>query len=187
MARTYTTQIPLGYHAPDFVLPDPRTGEQVTYETIRGEKATIVMFICNHCPYVVHLREELLRLAHDYQHRGFGFVAISSNDVENYPDDAPVKMAELAEELKMPFPYLYDETQEVAKAYDAACTPDFSVFDSNDCCVYRGEFDGSRPGNGVPVTGQAMRAVLDQLEKGVAPAAEGQVPSMGCNIKWKAQ
>lgn len=187
MARTLTTQIPLGFKAPDFSLPDPLTGQHVHYADVRGERGTVVMFICNHCPYVIHVREELVRLANDYRSKGIGFVAISANDVENYPDDSPEKMAALARELHFPFPYLYDESQEVAKAYDAACTPDFSVFDANDRAVYRGELDRSRPGNDVPVTGESMREALDLIVDGKTPPVEGQRPSMGCNIKWKKQ
>ncbi|MCH2197552.1 MAG: thioredoxin family protein [Flavobacteriales bacterium] len=185
MARTYTTQIPLGYKAPHFALPEVMQGKEIHYRDIRGPKGTVVMFICNHCPYVIHVREALVKLANDYKDRGVGFVAISSNDVENYPQDGPMEMAAMAEELNFPFHYLYDESQEAAKAYDAACTPDFSVFDADDNCVYRGELDASRPGSGIPVTGEAMREVLDLLEKGKVVPAEGQRPSMGCNIKWK--
>ncbi len=143
------------------------------------------MFICNHCPFVIHVREELVRVANDYLGKGIGFVAISSNDVVNYPDDHPDNMAELARDLKFPFPYLYDASQAIARAYDAACTPDFSVFDAADCCVYRGELDGSRPGNDIPVTGESLRKAIDYLIRGEEVPAEGQRPSMGCNIKWK--
>lgn len=185
MARTLTTQIPLGFKAPDFKLPEPLTGKAIAYEDIRGEKGTVVMFICNHCPYVIHVREELVRIVGEYLPQGIGFVAISSNDVENYPNDHPDKMAALAEELNFPFPYLYDESQAVARAYDAACTPDFSVFDADDRCVYRGELDGSRPGNEIPLTGESLRQTLDLLVAGDEVPEEGQRPSMGCNIKWK--
>jgi thiol-disulfide isomerase/thioredoxin len=185
MARTLTTQIPLGFKSPAFKLPEPLTGAQISYADVRGERGTVVMFICNHCPYVIHVREELVKLANDYKAKGIGFVAISANDVEKYPDDAPEKMAALARDMNFPFPYLYDESQEVAKAYDAACTPDFSVFDADDVAVYRGELDGSRPGNDVPVTGGSMREALDLIVAGERPPAEGQRPSMGCNIKWK--
>ncbi|CAG5084091.1 thioredoxin family protein [Parvicella tangerina] len=184
MARTPTTQIPLGFTAPDFTLPDSVSGKNYSFEQLKGEKGTVVMFICNHCPFVIHVREELVRLANDYLSKGIGFVVISSNDVENYPDDSPEKMKELAEELNFPFPYLYDETQEVAKAYDAACTPDFSVFNSDNVCVYRGQLDDSRPGNDEPVNGKDMRKVLDYLLAGKEIDFE-QKPSLGCNIKWK--
>lgn len=185
MSLTPTKQIPLGHNAPEFSLPNVVTGETTILADIAGEKATIVMFICNHCPYVIHVKDELVRIAHDYKNKGVGFVAISSNDIENYPQDAPGKMAEFARDNDFPFPYLYDESQEVAKAYDAACTPDFNVFDKEMKCVYRGEMDGSRPGNDVPVTGESLRKVLDTLLEGGKVDQEGQRPSMGCNIKWK--
>lgn len=187
MARTLTSSIPLGFKAPDFKLPDTVSGKVLGFNDIKGNKATVVMFICNHCPYVVHVREELVRIANDYLPLGVGFVAISANDVENYPDDAPEKMKKLAEDLNFPFAYLYDESQEVAKDYDAACTPDFSVFDAEDICVYRGELDASRPGNEIPVTGESLRGTLDLLVAGREVPAAGQRPSMGCNIKWKAE
>lgn len=185
MARTPTTQIPLGFKAPAFSIPDTVSGKIYTYENLRGDKGTVVIFICNHCPFVIHVREELVRVANDYMSKGFGFVVISSNDVENYPDDAPDKMKTLAEEMNFPFPYLYDEYQDVAKAYDAACTPDFSVFDANDVCVYRGQLDDSRPGNEEPVNGKDLRKVLDYLSEGKDIDFE-QKPSLGCNIKWKS-
>ena len=185
MALTPTTLIPLGFIAPDFSLPDVVTEQQKSFQTIRGEKGTLVMFICNHCPFVVHIREELVRLAKEYMPKGIGMVAISSNNVETHPQDGPELMKTLAKEEGFPFPYLYDETQAIAKAYEAACTPDFSVFDSNDKCVYRGQLDGSRPGNGVLNDGKEMRAVFDLLLKGSLVPEEGQIPSMGCNIKWK--
>lgn len=154
------------------------------YDDIRGDKATLVMFICNHCPFVIHIIHELVALAKDYKSKGVGFVAISSNDIVNYPQDAPELMAQFATEQGFGLPYLYDETQAVAKAYDAACTPDFDLFDANNVCVYRGRLDGSRPGNDVPVDGTDMRAAIDALLSGRA-IAEPQIPSMGCNIKWK--
>lgn len=184
MARTLTTQIPLGFNAPAFELPDTVSGDKKTFEDIRGEKGTLVMFICNHCPYVVHVREELVRLANDYLPKGVGFVAISSNDVENYPDDSPEKMKALAEQMNFPFAYLYDETQEVARAYDAACTPDFGLFDAEGKCVYRGQLDDSRPHSDEPVNGEDMRAALDAMLAG-HEIPSPQIPSMGCNIKWK--
>ena len=185
MARTLTTSIPLGFKAPEFNLPDTVSGNQVTFDDIKGSKGTLVMFICNHCPFVIHIREELIRITQDYKDKGIGFVAISSNDVENYPQDAPERMKELALSLSFPFPYLYDESQEVAKAYDAACTPDFSLFDAQENCVYRGELDGARPGNEVAVNGKSMRKALDVLLEGKQVPEEGQQPSIGCNIKWK--
>lgn len=144
------------------------------------------MFICNHCPYVVHLIDAVVQLANDYQVKDIGFVAISSNDVVLYPQDGPDNMVIFAQERRFPFPYLFDESQDVAKAYDAACTPDFAVFNGDDVCVYRGEFDGSRPSLDVAVDGSSMRQVLDLLVLGKEPSPIGQKPSMGCNIKWKA-
>ncbi len=184
MARTPTVQLKLGYKAANFQLPNVVSGNLNSYLDLKGENGTVVMFICNHCPFVVHVMDELIRIGNDYKDRGIGFVAISSNDVANYPDDAPEKMKELAENEQFPFPYLYDETQEVAKAYFAACTPDFSVFDANDICVYRGQLDDSRPGNSEPVNGKDLRFVLDLLIAGKEVPTE-QRPSLGCNIKWK--
>ncbi len=175
----------LGYKAPDFSLPNVVSGDLQSYSEIRGEKATVVMFICNHCPFVIHVMDELIRIGKDYTNQGIGFVAISSNDVANYPDDSPEKMKRLALEKGFPFPYLYDKTQEVAKAYTAACTPDFSVFDGNDNCVYRGQLDDSRPGNDKPVNGLDLREVLDKLISGESIPTQ-QKPSLGCNIKWKS-
>ncbi len=184
MSLTQTTSLPLGFQAPSFNLPNTVTGKQETLEDWKGEKGTVVMFICNHCPYVVHLREKIVEVARKYQALGISFIAISSNDVENYPQDAPQYMKELAESMDFPFPYLYDESQQVAKDYDAACTPDFSVFDASLTCVYRGRFDGSTPGNGVEVTGDDLAECLDHMLAG-EPVQAHQIPSMGCNIKWK--
>lgn len=184
MALTPTTSIPLGFKAPAFTLPDVVSGKDLSYTDVRGEKGTLVMFICNHCPYVIHMHEQLIAIAEEYGKKGIGFVAISSNDVENYPQDSPELMKELAAEKGFPFPYLYDESQEVAKAYDAACTPDFDLFDADDVCVYRGRMDESRPGNDAPLTGKDMRAAIDAVLSGT-PISEPQYPSMGCNIKWK--
>ncbi|MDA9563599.1 thioredoxin family protein [Flavobacteriales bacterium] len=184
MARTPTTAIPLGFKAPDFNLPDTVSGENLTLNKVRGDKATLVIFMCNHCPFVVHVIDEIVQLANDYLPAGIKCVAISANDVLNYPDDSPQKMKELAEEKSFPFPYLYDESQEVAKAYDAACTPDFSVFDGDLTCVYRGQLDGARPENNVPVSGQDIRAVFEDILNG-KPISKNQQPSIGCNIKWK--
>lgn len=186
MARTYTHHIPLGFTAPSFHLPDTLSGTAKGYTDVRGEKATVVVFMCNHCPFVVHILDRLLEQARTYIPKGIGFVAISANDVANYPDDHPDKMRELALQKAFPFPYLYDEDQTVAKAYDAACTPDFSVFDANDRCVYRGRFDASTPGNDHPVTGADLQNVLDQLLRGEHPSPDNQLPSLGCNIKWKS-
>lgn len=184
MAITPTTQIDLGFKAPQFLLPDTVTGKLLGFDDIKGEKGTLVMFICNHCPYVVHVIKELVSVTKTYQAKGIGFVAISANDIENYPDDSPEKMKLFAQENNFSFPYLYDETQEVAKAYDAACTPDFSLFDENENCVYRGRLDASTPGNNMPNDGKDLRLALDCLLKG-ENIPESQYPSMGCNIKWK--
>jgi len=175
----------LGTQAPDFTLPDTVSGEEKSFSELASDKATVVMFICNHCPYVIHVNPEIVRLANDYQAKGVSFIAISSNDAEKYPQDGPDKMKEQAEKLGYPFPYLFDETQEVAKAYDAACTPDFYVFDGDQKLVYRGRLDGSKPGNDAPLTGEDLRAALDAVLAG-KPAPEKQYPSGGCGIKWKA-
>lgn len=185
MARTYTEQIPLGFMAPGFILPDAVTGKMTSLNELKSDTASVIMFICNHCPYVVHVREELVRLANDYIPKGVSFIAINSNDVIKYPEDSPEKMRELALQLKFPFPYLFDESQEVAKAYHAACTPDFSIFNLEMKCVYRGQLDESRPQSGIPVTGRDIRTALDAIIKG-ENVPEIQHPSMGCNIKWKS-
>jgi len=184
MAAVPTTNIPLGFRAPDFNLPNVTTGQGNSISELAGNNATVVMFICNHCPFVVHVIDEIVAIARTYRTQGVSFIAISSNDVENYPDDSPAKMKDLALKLDFPFPYLYDETQEVAKAYSAACTPDFSVFDADLKCVYRGQMDDSRPGNEAKVNGKDLRSVLDCLQNGTDVSAE-QKPSIGCNIKWK--
>ncbi|MGS2741950.1 thioredoxin family protein [Sinomicrobium sp. M5D2P17] len=184
MARTPSNMLALGTGAPEFNLPDTVSGKNISLSDIRGETATVIMFICNHCPFVKHVNAEITNIATDYGKEGVGFVAISSNDAENYPDDAPDLMAENAREQGFPFPYLYDETQETAKIYDAACTPDFYIFDKALKLVYRGQLDDSRPGNGIPVTGKDMRTALDALLNG-EKVPETQKPSIGCNIKWK--
>ncbi len=185
MPAVPSTMLPLGTEAPKFKLFDTVSEKQLSFDDVRGMKGTVVMFICNHCPYVKHVNEELVRLARDYTPRGIGFVAISSNNIEKYPDDAPDKMKETAEKLGYPFPYLFDESQDVARAYQAACTPDFFVFDKNDKLVYRGQLDDSRPGNDIPVSGKDLRKALDYLLEGkIIPEAE-QKPSIGCSIKWK--
>ena len=184
MARTPSNMLPLGTTAPNFDLFDTISGETLSLEQLKGEQGTVVMFICNHCPFVVHVNEELVRVTNDYSSKGIGFIAISSNDVVNYPQDGPEKMTEHAKDNHYPFPYLYDETQEVAKAYDAACTPDLYLFDANLKLIYRGQLDGSRPGNGVPVTGTDLRHALDCLIT-KQPNEQLQKPSIGCNIKWK--
>ena len=186
MARTPSMMVALGTKAPDFNLPDTVTGKQIALKNITGDVATVIMFICNHCPFVKHVNAELVKLANDYKNKGIGFTAISSNDAVNYPDDSPGLMTQVAKQLKYPFPYLYDESQEVAKAYDATCTPDFFIYDKDLRLVYRGQLDDSRPGNEIPVTGKDIRRALDCLING-QPIPELQRPSIGCNIKWKYQ
>ena len=183
MALTPSTMLPLGTKAPDFELLDTVSSERFNYPDIRGKKGTVVMFICNHCPFVIHVNDEIVRLANDYRVTGFGFVAISSNDVANYPQDSPDKMHKVAEQNDYPFPYLYDPTQQVARDFDAACTPDFYVFDSADELVYRGQLDDSRPKNGIPLTGRSIREALDAL-LGNKEVPKNQKPSVGCGIKW---
>lgn len=184
MARTESNMMPLGTIAPAFDLPDTISGTNISLDQIRSDKGTVVMFICNHCPYVVHVKDKMVEIANAYAEKGIAFVAISSNDVENYPDDSPENMKGIADEWEFNFPYLYDESQEVAKAYDAACTPDFYVFDGDMKAVYRGRMDGATPGNNVPLTGQDLTNALDNLLAG-SVIDENQIPSMGCNIKWK--
>lgn len=184
MARTLSNMIPLGTVAPDFTLPDTVSGKTVSLQELKSDKATLIMFICNHCPFVKHVDEQLVALANDYQAKGVSVIAISSNDVDNYPQDGPALMTKEAAKLGYSFPYLYDESQEVAKAYDAACTPDFYVFDKDLKCAYRGQLDSSRPGNGLPVTGADLRAALDEILEAKEVSAP-QIPSIGCNIKWK--
>jgi peroxiredoxin len=177
--------LPLGTSAPDFSLRDATTGRTVSLGDLDDKPVVLVMFISNHCPYVKHVAAELARVGSDYGAQGVGIVAIGSNDIENYPDDAPSRMVEFAAAHGFTFPYLYDETQEVALAYRAACTPDLYVFDTDRKLVYRGQLDGARPGNDVPVDGRDLRAALDAALDG-APVPEPQQPSAGCNIKWKA-
>lgn len=184
MALTDSTMLALGTEAPDFELYDVVSGKQMTLREASSEKATVIMFICNHCPYVKHVQEELVRLAGDYQTEGVAFIAISSNDAEAYPEDGPDKMREVARQWGYPFPYLYDESQAVARSYHAACTPDFYLFDGELRLVYRGQLDDSRPGNEKPLTGKDLRQALDDLLAG-NPASQEQFPSQGCNIKWK--
>ena len=184
MALTLSNEFAIGTTAPDFTLLNTVDDTILSLQDCKGEKGTVVMFICNHCPFVIHVNEGLVKLAKDYQSKGVGFIAISSNDVENYPQDAPDLMKKLAKKECYPFPYLYDETQEVAKAYDAACTPDFYVFDKNLKSIYHGQLDDSRPGNGKPVSGKDIRVALDNLLE-AKPIIKNQKPSMGCGIKWK--
>lgn len=184
MSLTPSNMLALGTKAPNFTLPDTVSGNNLSYDDIAGEAGTVVMFICNHCPYVIHVNSQLVSLAIEFEEKGIGFVAISSNDVENYPDDSPEKMTTHAKKEGYPFPYLYDESQSAAKDYDAACTPDFYVFDNEKTLVYRGRLDESSPGNGKALTGADLRASLDSMiyDK---PQTDNQIPSMGCNIKWK--
>ena len=183
MVRTPSTMLPLGTPAPDFALPNV-DGRTVTLADAAGPKGTLVMFICNHCPFVKHVADQLAALGRDCLPRGIGVVAISSNDVSSHPADSPEQMVHEAEERGYLFPYLYDETQAVAHAYCAACTPDFFLFDGDRKLVYRGQLDASRPGNDIPVTGADLRAAIDALVAG-RPVATEQRPSLGCNIKWK--
>lgn len=174
----------LGTQAPDFNLPDVVSGQTISLETFAGKKALLVMFISKHCPYVQHVKEELARLGNDYEEKDVGIVAISANDISNYPDDAPDQLKAMAEELGLKYPVCYDESQETAKAYHAACTPDFFLYDAHRRLVYRGQLDDSRPGNGKPVNGQDLRAALDTVLND-QPVNEDQRASLGCNIKWK--
>ena len=184
MVLTYSTMLALGTEAPDFSLMDVVSGRPVSLQTFAGKKAFLVMFICRHCPYVQHVKSELARLGKDYAGKDIGVVAVSSNDGDSYPEDMPESLKEMAEELGLSFPFCYDETQQVAKKYTAACTPDFFLFDENKKLVYRGQLDDSRPGNGIPLTGKDMRAAIDSPLKG-KPVSIIQKPSIGCNIKWK--
>lgn len=184
MARTPSNMIPLGSKAPDFTLPNTVTGSDSSLNDLKSDKATVIMFICNHCPFVIHLHDELVKFINEYTAKGVSVIAISSNDVDNYPQDAPDKMAALWAELGLTSPYLYDASQEVAKAYDAACTPDFYVYDKDLNLAYRGQFDDSRPQSDIPVTGKDLRNAVDALLNGEA-VSENQLASVGCNIKWK--
>lgn len=184
MSAVNSTMLELGTKAPEFKLPDVISGKTYDLKKFRGNKALLVIFICNHCPYVKLIKESLVEYASDYMPKGVGIVAISSNDVENYPQDSPEKMKEDAERLGYPFPYLYDESQEVAKDYKAACTPDLFLFDENLKLRYRGQFDSARPGNDIEPTGEDLRKATDQVLSG-EKVSENQAPSIGCNIKWK--
>jgi len=184
MTKTTSTMLPLGTEAPLFSLPDVVTHQHYHLKPEPQTLATVILFICNHCPYVKHIIPELIRLPKDYAHQPVRWIAISANDASNYPDDAPDKMQQAALTLQYPFPYLYDETQEVARAYQAACTPDIFVFDHALKLAYRGQLDDSRPGNAIPLTGFSLRTALDALLTH-QPIPEPQKPSIGCNIKWK--
>ena len=183
MALTASTMLALGTTAPDFQLLDVTTGETISLATFSGKKALLVMFICRHCPFVKHVQTELAKIGQDYSYKNVGLVAISSNSVQTHPEDAPEKLKEMAEELGFNFPYCYDESQAVAKAYTAACTPDFFLFDSSLKLVYRGQLDDSRPSNSKPVTGADLRTALDAVLTDQAVSSD-QIPSVGCNIKW---
>lgn len=183
MVLTPSTMVALGARAPDFRLPDP-SGREWTLSDVEGRSGLLVAFICNHCPFVKHLRRELAEFGREYQARGLGVVAINSNDVTTHPADSPERMAEEIDEVGYTFPYLFDEFQTVARAYGAACTPDFFLYDGGRRLAYRGQFDGSRPGSGAPVTGEDLRAAADAVLDGRAPSAD-QHASVGCNIKWK--
>lgn len=185
MALTPSNMIELGTKAPDFTLVDTITNNPFSYQDIKGERGTVVMFICNHCPFVIHVIDEIVRVANDYRVLGFGFVAISSNDIISYPQDGPAAMWENARKNNFTFPYLFDETQEVAKAYDAACTPDFYLFGTDNRLVYRGQLDASRPGNGISINGRDLREALDNVFNS-RPQTMIQNPSIGCGIKWKS-
>ena len=184
MALTPSTMLALGTKAPDFSLPEVVTGKTITLQSLSGKKGVLVMFICRHCPYVQHIKQELARLGKDYAGKDLGIVAISANDAENYPDDSPRSLKEFAREMGFTFPLCYDETQRTARDYSAACTPDFFLFDAQRSLAYRGQLDDSRPGNGKPVTGKDLRAAIDAVLAG-RPASSDQKPSVGCNIKWK--
>jgi len=184
VAATESNMMPLGTKAPYFNLPDKISGEMKSLMELKSDQATVIMFICNHCPFVKHVQKELVKLANDYIPKGISFVAINSNDVEAYPDDSPERMREVAKQRGYPFPYLYDESQDIGRAYGAACTPDFYIFDKDLKCVYRGQMDDSRPSNDIPVTGKDIRAALDAVLAG-KPVNEEQKPGIGCNIKWK--
>lgn len=184
MARTPSNMLALGTPAPDFRLKDTNSNYHYSFTDLKGSKGTLVMFICNHCPFVLHVIDEIIMIANDYRVQGLGIIAISSNDALQYPQDGPEMMTEFAFQNRMEFPYLYDETQQVAKAFDAACTPDFYLFDSQDKLFYRGQLDDSRPGNGIPLSGSDLRNAIDAVIYNRS-IAEVQKPSLGCNIKWK--
>lgn len=184
MALTASTMLALGTKAPDFQLPNTVSGETISLATFADKKALLVMFICQHCPFVKHIKAELARLGKDYQRQSVGIVAISANDIANYPDDAPDKLKAMALEFDFTFPVCYDETQETAKAYTAACTPDFFLFDADRQLVYQGQLDDSRPSNGMPVTGKDLRSAIDAVLAD-KPLSADRKPSIGCNIKWK--
>lgn len=183
MSLTESNKIELGMEAPDFSLPDTVSGETFTRDNVKGEHATVVMFICNHCPYVRHINHEIINISKEYMSRGVSFVAISANDAEAYPQDGPDEMKKTAEKLGYDFPYLYDETQDIAKAYGASCTPDLFIYDAEMKLAYHGQLDDSRLENDLPVTGESFRKALNEIIKGEVP--KEQIPSIGCSIKWR--
>ncbi len=185
MAATPSVMLALGTPAPSFDLPDVVSGKRISLDSFSGKRGLLMMFLSRHCPYVQHVKEELSRIGKEYGPRGIGIVGISANDVQNYPDDAPAKLKQMAKESKFNFPFCYDESQETAKAFSAACTPDFFLFDAGSKLVYRGQLDDSRPSNGRPVTGRDLRSALDAVLSG-RPVEADQKPSIGCNIKWRA-
>ncbi|MCR4030538.1 MULTISPECIES: thioredoxin family protein [Flavobacterium] len=184
MARTESTMLPLGTIAPDFYLRDTNSNDTFSFEDLKGSKGTLVLFICNHCPFVHHVIQEVVMISNDYRVQGIGVIAISSNDITKYPEDSPELMTEFAMKNKIDFPYLYDESQETAKAYQAACTPDFYLFDNQNRLFYRGQLDDSRPGNGITLSGSDLRGAIDALIYNRS-LKETQKPSLGCGIKWK--
>ena len=184
MAKTNSFMLPLGTVAPNFILPNTISGEETLLSEVKGTKGTLIIFMCNHCPYVLHLLDKIIEISSEIREFGINTVAISSNDVENYPDDHPILMKKLAEDRDFSFPYLYDETQSVALSYEAACTPDFYLFDSDLKLVYRGKFDDARPKNEEPVSGKDLLIAAKNLIAGL-PQNNDQTPSLGCNIKWK--
>jgi len=184
MALTPTKNIPLGFQAPNFKLLNPLINKIEDLNNLKGKKGTVIIFMCNHCPYVIHILDELVKIANDYLSKEITFVGINSNNIISHPQDSPENMVKLIKEYNIHFSYLFDETQEIAKAYDAACTPDFSVFDAQMKCVYRGQMDSSRPGNNLPNNGEDLRKVLENILKKL-PISSNQLRSIGCNIKWK--
>lgn len=185
MSATPSNMLPLGTLAPDFELVDTISNSTLNLSSLQGDNGTLILFICNHCPYVIHIKQQLIDIANSYAEQGISTIAISSNDIDNYPQDAPDKMTALMQDWGNPFAaYLYDESQAIAKAYQAACTPDIYLFDKNLACVYRGRLDAATPKNNEPLTGSDLRSALDNLLAGL-PINEKQIPSIGCNIKWK--
>ncbi|PWB24769.1 thioredoxin family protein [Flavobacterium sp. HTF] len=184
MAQTPSNMLPLGTLAPDFRLKDTNSNYEYSFEDLKGTKGTLVIFMCNHCPFVLHVINEIVMIANDYRVQGIGVIAISSNDIEKFPQDSPEKMTEFAFQNKIDFPYLFDGTQEVAKVFDAACTPDFYLFDNRNRLFYRGQLDDSRPNNGIPLSGSDLRSAIDAIIYN-RTLKDSQKPSIGCNIKWK--